>query len=154
MPKQPGMNPVPIVIAVIVLLAGGVYAVQTSWIGQLMRRGPVQDDPMDKITMPQARDAIENGITSGLTAVGAKGTFKYMVAGQPASKADPKPVELSVDTELKDPKEHKAIVDPIKPYMEKAQISTLTMSDKKSHATWTYNLAPPTPAGGDQPAAE
>lgn len=150
LPKPPGVNPVPFIVAFVVLLVGGVIAAQNSWIGQAFTRGPVQEDPMDKMTMIDARNRIETQINSGLTAVGSKGTFKYTAAGGPATKEVPKAVELTVDTELKDPKQHKAIVDPVKPYMEKAQILTLTMNDSKSHAAWTYNLSPPVSASDSQ----
>jgi hypothetical protein len=50
------------------------------------------------------------------------------------------PVNMTIDTTLQDPTAHKAIVDAIKPYMEKAEIPTLEMHDSKSRATWTYNV--------------
>jgi hypothetical protein len=154
LPKPPGVNPVPIVIAVVILGIAAVIGLQNSWVGEMMKRGPVQDDPMDKISMADARQLIETGLTQGLTAVSATAKFKYMSAGTETTKADPKPVELQVDTKLTDPKLHKAIVDPIKQYMEKAQVTTLTMNDSKSHATWTYNLAPPAPAGAADQGAD
>ena len=94
------------------------------------------------MTILDARNAIETQINQGLTAVGSTAKFAYKVAGEPSTKDVQKPCELTVDTELKDPKQHKSIVDPIKQYMEKAQVLTLTMNDSKSHATWTYNLGP------------
>ena len=51
-------------------------------------------------------------------------------------------VELVVDTSLQDKNQRTGIIDPIKPYMEKAQVMTLTMNDKRSHATWTYTVQP------------
>lgn len=132
----------PFIVVFVGLILVVFICAQNSWIGQVFHRGPVQEDPMDKLTYLDARNAIENGINQGLTAVGAKAKFEYKAGGEPATKEVQKPVELTVDTELKDPKQHKSIIDPIKPYMEKAQVSTLVMNDSKSHATWTYNLGP------------
>jgi hypothetical protein len=142
----------PFIVVFVGLILVVFICAQNSWIGQVFHRGPVQEDPMDKLTYLDARNAIENGINQGLTAVGAKAKFEYKAGGEPATKEVQKPVELTVDTELKDPKQHKSIIDPIKPYMEKAQVSTLVMNDSKSHATWTYNLGPADTSGQTAPS--
>jgi hypothetical protein len=142
LPKAPGVNPMPFIVVLVGLVLVIFVCAQNSWIGQVFHRGPVVEDPMDKMTILDARNAIETQINQGLTAVGSTAKFAYKVAGEPSTKDVQKPCELTVDTELKDPKQHKSIVDPIKQYMEKAQVLTLTMNDSKSHATWTYNLGP------------
>lgn len=141
LPQEPGVNVVPIVIVVLILGIVAIMAVQNSWVGQLMTRGPIQEDPLDKLTVLDARQIIETRITQELTAVGAKGKFTWTASGEAATKTMPKPVELTIDTALSDPNQRKAILDPIKEYMEKAQIPTLTMNDAKSHATWTYSVS-------------
>ncbi len=152
LPKPPGVNPMPFIVVLVGLVIVIFVCASNSWIGQVFHRGPVVEDPMDKMTSLDARNAIENGINQGLTAVGAKAKFDYKAGGEPATKDVQKAVELTVDTELKDPKQHKAIIDPIKGFMEKAQVTTLTMNDSKSHATWTYNLGPADPSAQAAPA--
>jgi hypothetical protein len=142
----------PFIVVLVGLIVVVFICAQNSWIGQVFHRGPVQEDPMDKLTYLDARNAIENGINQGLTAVGSKAKFEYKAGGEPSTKDVQKPVELTVDTQLQDPKQHKAIIDPIKPYMEKAQVTTLVMNDSKSHATWTYNLGPADTSGQAAPA--
>jgi hypothetical protein len=68
---------------------------------------------------------------------------------------------LTVDTSLADKNARQQIIDPIKDYMERAKIPTLTMNDAKSHSTWTYTcqLRSPSPDESSdglspQPAAE
>ena len=114
----------------------------------------------------QARQLIEQRITEGLTSVGAKGKFSWTVAGQPGDINSPAPIELTIDTSLADKNARHQIINPIKDYMERAKIPTLTMNDAKSHSTWTYTcqlrsaspednsdgLPPQTQAEGD-PAA-
>lgn len=154
-PKQPGVNLVPIILTILVL--GGLLfgAAQITWVGQLMRQGPPPEDPMAKLTYLDARKIIEDKITQGLTAVGAQGKFSWKSGENPADKNVDQPLELTIETKLSDPQQRKAIIDPIKDYMEKAKIPTLTMIDAKSHATWTYNVTPATSAPspeGESPA--
>lgn len=157
-PKEPGVNMMPVIVLGVLLLVGLFAAAQVTWIGQLMRQGPRQEDPMEKITQQDARNIIETKITEGLTAVGAKGKFEWKKGEEPADKNSPDPVNLNIDTSLQDPNMHKSIIDPIKDYMDKAKVPTLTMTDEKSHATWTYTVTPPAPAqspdgaDGSQPA--
>lgn len=150
--QKPKVNMVPFVVTAIVVGVIGIFAAQTSWIGQLQRRGPVQEDPLEKMTVGDARNLIETKITEGLTAVGATGKFNYKSAGQPATKATTGPLELEIETALTDKNQRHAIIDPIKDYMEKAQIPTLVMNDTKAHATWTYTVSAPPPQSA--PAAE
>ena len=51
------------------------------------------------------------------------------------------PWEMTIDTKLADPNQRKAVIDPIKQYMDKAKIPTLIMHDAKSRATWTYSVS-------------
>lgn len=155
-PKAPPINLVPFMVAFVILLAVGFLAAQSTWIGQLATRGTPKEDPLDKITTPQARQMIEQGLTQGLKSVGAPVKISYTADGQPATITASTPVNMSVDTTLKEPSAHKAIVDAIKPYMEKALIPILEMHDSKSRATWTYTVqlsAPPNPADNDPFAA-
>jgi hypothetical protein len=141
-------------VAVFVVVGIGIFvAAQSTWLGQLMKQGPIQEDPMEKLTFMDARNIIEQKVTEGLTAVGAKGKFAWQNAdGSPSDKTSAQNVQLAIETKLKDPNSRKAIIDPIKAYMEKAKIPTLTMTDTKSHATWTYTVQPSQAAA--QPAEE
>ena len=150
LPKPPGINPLPFIIAGVIGVVGIVFAVQNSWIGQLLSQKPQQEDPIDKMTMLEARQAIETQIMQGLGSVGAKGTFKYTEGTVATTKDAAKAVELTIDTQLKDPNSHKAIIDPVKPYMAKAQVITLTMNDAKTHATWTYTVSAAAPSDNEQ----
>lgn len=154
-PAAPGVNMVPVVIVILVFL-GGLFAVaQMTWIGQMMRQGPQQVDPLAKLTFLDARNIVEQKINEGLTAVGAKGKLTWKNGENPVDKTVSQSVQLTVDTKLSDPTQRKAIIDPVKDYLEKAQITTLTMTDSKSHATWTYNVtagAQAQPAGEEGPA--
>jgi hypothetical protein len=140
-PKEPPMNKIPIVVALIILGIIGIFAAQGSWIGQLLTHGAPNQDPLDSLTITQARAMIETQITQGLTQAGAPVKISYTLAGQPADKSSDKPLEMAIDTTLKNPAQHKAIIDPIKQYMGKARIPSLVMRDSKSHATWTYSCA-------------
>jgi hypothetical protein len=139
-PEAPPINLVPFIVAFVILLGVGFLAAQSTWIGQLMTHGAPKEDPMDKLTMPQARQMIEQGLTQGLQQVGAPVKITYTADEKPATAAVAMPVKMTVETTLKDPTTHKAIVDAIKPYMEKAEIPVLEMHDTKSRATWTYNV--------------
>lgn len=149
--QQPGINWIPFVL---VFLGVGVVillALPGSWIGKLVTEGPPKEDPMAKVTYLDARNFIETEITKGLTNAGAKGTFTWQdpAAGTPVDKATDVPVTLQIATSLPDPNMRRGIIDPIKEYMEKAKIPTLTMTDSRSHATWTYNVS--TPAQAPEP---
>jgi hypothetical protein len=142
------MSPVPAIIVVTLIIVGVIYAASQSWIGQMLTRGPVKADPMDSITPVVARQLIEEKATANLAAVNAKGTFDWKEGGMKADRNSPilKSVTLDIETELKDPKgQHDSIVTPIKQYMERGFVSTITLNDTRAHATWTYSLAPPAP---------
>jgi hypothetical protein len=140
--KKPPVNLVPFIIVFFVMVIGIFFVAQTSWVGQLMHRGPVQEDPLAKLTFSEARQIVESKITEGVAQVGGTATFKWTRAGADADKASEGPVEVNVEVALKDANDRKAIMEPVKEYFEKAQIQSLTMTDPKLHATWTYNLSP------------
>ena len=148
--EKPKVNHLPVVVVVIVLLGALIFAIQSSWIGQMMNRGPVAEDPMDKMTYLDARQLIQSKITENLTAVGAKGKFSWTASGAPVDMNVNQPVELAVATRLQDKDQRHGIINPIKEYMAKANIPTLTMTDSKSHATWTYSVSMPVSQPGDE----
>lgn len=149
--KEPGINFTPFIVVIVLTIAGLVVVSQSTWVGQLMKQGPQEEDPIAKMTYLEARQVVESEIAKGLAAVGAKGTFNWQVAGAPADKSADGPVELTIDTELTSPDLRKQIIDPVKPYMAQAKIPTLVMNDAKSHATWTYTVTMPSAAseGGE-----
>ncbi|HIA54495.1 MAG TPA: hypothetical protein EYN91_20815 [Candidatus Melainabacteria bacterium] len=160
-PQTPGVNPLPFVLGIFVIGIAAVIAMNGSWIGQVMRRGPAPEDPLGGVNQMQARQLIEQRITEGLASVGAKGKFSWNVGGQPGDINSPAPIELTVDTSLADKNARHQIINPIKDYMERAKIPTLTMNDAKSHSTWTYTcqLRAPSPEDNSdglppQPQAE
>ena len=147
--QKPGVNPLPFVAGIIIAGIALVFAMNGSWIGQVMRRGPEPTDPLGGVNQVQARQVIEQRITEGLTAVGAKGKFSWSVAGQPGDVNSPNPIELTVDTSLSDKNARQQIINPIKDYMERGKVTTLTMNDAKSHSTWTYTCSLPAPSAED-----
>jgi hypothetical protein len=147
--QAPGVNPLPFVAGILIAGVALVFALNGSWIGQVMRRGPEPQDPLGGVNQVQARQLIEQRITEGLTAVGAKGKFSWSVSGQPGDINSPSPIELTVDTSLTDKNARHQIINPIKDYMERAKIPTLTMNDAKSHSTWTYTCILPSPSQED-----
>ncbi len=143
-PQKPAINLIPFVIVFVVLGAGTFIMAQGSWIGQIMTRGPVKKDPMDELSMDQARQILVEQINQNLTNAGATGAFKWTTPqGEETDVMNQGPVELTIDTELEDPNMRRQIIDPVKQYMPKAQIPTLVMNDSKSHATWTYTVQVP-----------
>lgn len=139
--KEPSVNFMPFVVVIVVVGFGIFMAAQSTWIGGMMKAGPRPVDPLEKLSFMDARNIIEQKITEGLTAVGAKGKFNWQTAdGTPADRNSPQDIQLAVETKLQDPNSRRSIIDPIKAYMEKAKIPTLTMTDAKSHATWTYTV--------------
>jgi hypothetical protein len=151
--QAPGVNPLPFVAGILIAGAALVFAMNSSWIGEVMRRGPEPQDPLGGINQMQARQVIQQRITEGLTAVGAKGKFSWTVAGQPGDMNSPSPIELTVDTSLTDKNARHQIINPIKEYMERAKVPTLTMNDAKSHSTWTYTCSLPAPSTEDNAEA-
>lgn len=151
--QKPTVNLVPVVIIVLVLAGVLIFGIQSSWVGQMMNRGPVAEDPIAKMTYQEARQLIQSKITENLTAVGAKGKFHWTANGAPVDMNVNQAVELSIDTRLADKEQRHSIIDPIKDYMAKANIPTLTMMDSRSHATWTYTVSTPMSQPTDEEAA-
>lgn len=135
----------PFVIGIFIAGIALAVALNGSWVGQVMRRGPEPQDPLGGVTQTQARQLIEQRITEGLTAVGAKGKFAWTVGGQPSDINSPNPIELTVETSLADKNARHQIINPIKDYMGRGRVPTLTMNDAKSHSTWTYTSTMPAP---------
>jgi hypothetical protein len=143
-PEEPGVNLMPFIVAFILV---GIFIfsfLPNSWIGHLMKPNNQASNPLEKINYVEARQMVESKLLEGLQADGAKATFKWREPGdeKEMDKAADKSIELVIDTSLSKPEIRKTIIDPVKPYMEKAKIVTLTMNDAKSHATWTYNMTP------------
>lgn len=151
-PEEPKVNPVPIVLVLLCVAVFLVVSAQSTWIGQLMRQGNKEPDPMDKMTYTDARVAIEQTLTQNLASAGAKNTrLTWHLAGATTAAADatdPRtvdaPIELTVDTSLPQPELRKQVVDPAKPYFDKAKLFTLEMNDNRSKHHWTYSLTPGT----------
>jgi hypothetical protein len=135
-------NPLPLALAAAVIGFVILIAAQNSWIGQVMSRGPVVEDPESKLTPPQARQMLETGINTNLAAVGAKGKLTWTCGEQATDLNCPTSVELAIDTELQDPQQRRQIIDPVKHFMDRGKISTITMNDSRSHATWVYSMTP------------
>lgn len=146
--KKP-VNMMPFVITFVMVAAGFGLMAQSSWMGQLMHRGPKVEDPMDKLSYLDARNIVEQKITEGMTAAGAKCEFKWTRAGADVDKASEGPLEATCNVVLTDTEQRRAIIDPVKDYFAKAQITTLTVQDdyevdgQKKHATWTYTTVTP-----------
>jgi len=136
-----GFNPLGLIL--IMLIIGGVtfYAVQSSWVGQLIRRGP--DTPVgDAALSPaQAREKLENGILQNLAGQAKTCKFIYTAEEKTVDRNYPKLVELAIDVYLKDPTKRKTIVEPVKSLMVPGHINTLTFTDNHSHATITYSVS-------------
>lgn len=149
-PEEAKINWVPFIVVGLGFVVFFVMAMQSTWLGQVMRgENKVPDDPMAKWTYVDARNTIESELNKNLQAVGAsntKMTWKSNAGGADpnAPEADARavdgPVELTVATKLPNKELRKQVIDPIKPYMEKGKVYSLTMTDSASHATWTYNL--------------
>ena len=144
-PQEPGINWLPFILVFVVVAGLVMFGMSGSWIGKLVTQGPAPVDPMDKLTYVEARNIIETELGKNLTSAGGTGklTWSDVAQGTPVDKSVDAPVQLKVDASLPDKNLRTGIIDPIKPYMEKARIPTLIMTDSKSHATWTYNLSPP-----------
>lgn len=142
-PEQPGINWMPFILTFIVTAALLLFAFFSSPLGKVLTQGPPAEDPLAKLTYIDARNIIESEITKGLEGVGASGKFTWAdLSNAPLDKGTDQNMQLTVDTSLPSTEVRKNIIDPIKDYMEKAKIMTLVMNDAKSHATWTYNVAP------------
>jgi hypothetical protein len=150
-PEEPKVNMVPFVLA---FLAFGIFilgAVNSTWIGQLMRAEKQPEDPIAKMTYMQARDTLEAELMRGLTTVGAQSpkitwTASGIGTGKPEERSHDGAVEVTVDTVFADPEQRKQVVEPIKPYMAQAKVYTLNINDAKHRAHWTWNVQQTTSA--------
>lgn len=149
---QAKSNPVPIIVALVLVGIAVALLIKTTWVGQLITRGPETVDPLSKLSCQDARKIIQDKLTEGLTQAGARGKFEWTTNGTATDINCPSSVQLNVTTRLANPKVHDSIVDPVKDYMDKAQVGVLTMNDTASHATWTYTLGitPSAPQPGEE----
>ncbi len=133
----------PLGLILIVLLIGGLlfYAIQNSWVGQLIKRGPEPPPGDAALAPPAAREKLENAILQNVSGQSKICKFVYMAGEKTVDRSYPQPVELTIDVNLKDPSIRKSIVEPVKSLMVPAQIGTLTLNDSHSHATITYSVA-------------
>jgi hypothetical protein len=129
-------------LMLLALLVGGLlfYAVQNSWVGQLIKRGPAPDE--ETLIPAAARAKIESIITQNLAQQSVSGKFTYTAGENVVDISYPKSVSLSIDVNLKHPEQRKSIVEPVKSFMAAANINTITLNDERSHATVTLTLAP------------
>lgn len=155
--KAKGPNYMPVLVIIVI---GGIlvfWLAQSSWVGQVMRRGPAQVDPLEKITPMQARQMVAAKINESLASIGAKGTVTWAQHGAqtPADINFNGPVEITIETELSDPQLRFKIMDPVKDLMYKAQVMSMVVKDTKKNATWTRNVSMPTTtqSGEGAPAA-
>jgi hypothetical protein len=136
-------NPLPFALATVLLAFVLIIAAQNSWIGQVMRRQPEVVDPMSTLTPQAARQMLEEKLVANLTSVGAKGSKLTWTCGEKqVDRNCPQTVDLAIDTQLSDAQQRRLVVDPVKQLMDPGKISSITMNDSRSHATWTYSLAP------------
>lgn len=149
--RKPPINLLPIVGAIMAVIVGLIVMAQGSWVGQLMNKKPQPEDPMAKVTYLDARQIIEGKITEGVTGIGGTATFKWLRGGAEVDKNSEGPVEVNCEVALQDKEQRHQIVDPVKDYFEKAQITTFTMNDPKLKATWTYTVSPPVQTGATSP---
>ncbi len=152
--RKPPVNLLPIVGAIMAVIIGFIVMAQGSWVGKLMNRAPQPEDPMAKLTYVDARQIVESKITEGVTAAGGTAEFKWQRGGNDVEKTSEGPVEVTCQVGLQSAEQIKPIVDPVKDYFEKAQITTLTVSDEKLHTTRTYTVTPPAPGAGAAPEPE
>lgn len=153
--QKPSVNVMPFVLAIVLIGLAVFGFAKTSWIGKLMDRGPVVEDPLDKMSWMEARQTLYAKLESGLASVGAKGKYSWKSGDKEADINAAGPVDLTIETTLPDPNMRRGIIDPVKDLMNKAQIPTLVMTDSKSRATWTYNVQlPPAQAPDEDPIAE
>jgi hypothetical protein len=154
--KKPPSSPLPWIITLVVVGGLVFLMAQTSWIGQLITKGPTKEDPLAKMTFQEARTLIDSKLNEGFTAAGVKGTVKWQREEKEVDKLTPGPIDVNVDAALESPDQHKAIVEPIKDYMPKAEIGQLVFNDTKNPKTkrnWTYRVSTEAaPADGAAPA--
>jgi len=134
----------PFGLMLLALLVGALlfYAVQNSWIGQIIKRGPVIEIEDNAATQLAAREKLENAVMQNLASQSSTGKFTYMCADKVVDRNCPQAVELTIDANLKHPGQRKTIVDPVKSLMVPAHINSITLNDERSHATVTYSKVP------------
>ncbi len=141
-PKKPAQNPLPFVVGALIIVGALVVAAQNSWIGQMMTHKPIEADPYSSMTPAAARQELEEKITANLQAIGGKGKLVWMANDKVVDRNFSQPVELTIDAQLPSPKVRRSIVDPVKQLMNPGKVPTVTLSDSRSHATWTYSVSP------------
>jgi len=149
-------NPIGLILLALVVIGLAIYGVKNSWIGELIKRGPI---PVEETLTPQAaRAKIEALVMQKLTEQASAGKFVY-TAGEdkPVDINYPQSVSLAINVNLKHPELRRSIVEPVKDLMAPANINTITLNDEHSHATVTLTLPPETgttspdnSAGSDQ----
>lgn len=152
LPPPPGVNPVPIVIAVVILIGVGIMALQSSWVGELLTKGVPKPDPLTVMAPIDARNHLESGLQQNLSAAGAPCKITYTSGGQPATKMTNGILEMNVETKLANPNARRQIIDPVTQFMGPGKVSTLVVKDEKSHHEWTYNATMPDTTQNAQPS--
>src|SRR6516162_1505848 len=117
-----GFNPLPWAFAAVVLGFVVIFAAQNSWIGQVMKRGPVVEDPLRSMSPQTARQTLEQQVVANLASVGAKGKLTWMAGEKVVDRNFPETVELTIDTELHDAQQRRMVVDPVKQLMNPGKI--------------------------------
>ncbi len=144
-----GSNPVGLILGIILVLGLIVFAVQSSWIGQLIQRGPEPPPGDSALSAPVAREKLEQGVLERLAGQSKTCKFVYTAGEKTVDRSYLQPVELAIEVNLKDPSIRKTIVEPIKTLMEPGLIKTLVLNDSHSHATITYSVASGAGNGAD-----
>jgi hypothetical protein len=141
---EKGFNPIGLILAVIVIGGLLVFAVQSSWIGQLMKRGPEPAPGDSALAAPAAREKLESSVLQSLNGQSKTCKFVYVAGEKTVDRNYPEAVQLTIDVNLRNPRIRKSIVEPVKSLMEPGKINTLVLNDSHSGATITYSIA-----GGD-----
>jgi hypothetical protein len=133
-------NPLWLVLLALVVGALLYYAVQNSWVGALIKRGPA---PVEETLTPQAaRTKIESMIMQNLAQQSVSGKFTYTAGDKTVDLNYPQSVNLTIDVNLKHSEQRKSIVEPVKDLMAPANINTIILNDEHSHGTVTLTLPP------------
>jgi len=138
---QKSFNPLGLILAIIVIGGLLIFAVQSSWIGQLMKRGPEAPAGDSALSAPAAREKLESSILQNLSGQSKTCKFVYIAGEKVVDHNYPKAVELTIDVNLRNPSIRKSIVEPVKSLMVPGQINTLVLNDSHSGATITYSVA-------------
>jgi hypothetical protein len=142
-------NPVGLILVIILVLGLIVFAIQSSWIGQLIKRGPEPPPGDSALSAPAAREKLEKGVLESLAGQSKSCKFVYTASEKSVDRNYPQAVELAIEVNLKDPSKRKSIVEPVKALMVPALINTLVLNDSHSHATITYSVAGGAASGAD-----